>query len=63
MTDLSQLLDPQQYPRYMHKFLIDLMRKFELCFRFLDDEGSYLIPELLGEEEPEETKEFVPKTA
>jgi hypothetical protein len=26
-------LDAKKYPKEMHQFLIDLMEKFELCFR------------------------------
>jgi len=50
---LNQILDPQRYPRDKHLFIIDMMRKFELCFDF---EGLYdqkfLIPDLLSKEEP-----------
>ena len=34
------------------------MRKFELCFRFPDDDERYLIPQLLPKEQPEEAKAF-----
>jgi internalin A len=44
----------------MHRFLIDLMRKFELCFPFTEDStGNFLIPELLDKQEPNETADFV----
>ena len=33
-------------------FSFDLMKKFELCFSFPDDEHHYLIPELLNIQEP-----------
>ncbi len=36
----------------MHRFLMDLMRKFELCFAFTDDDTHYLIAELLDKQEP-----------
>lgn len=49
---LSQLLDPARYPRDKHLFIVDMMRKFELCFDF---EGfadrKFLIPDLLPKEE------------
>jgi internalin A len=50
------------YPPRMHAFLIELMRKFELCFPYQDDpkEHRYLVPELLGKEEPELGKQFKP---
>ena len=51
-TALSQILDPRKYPRDKHLFIMDMMRKFELCFDFegLRDE-RFLIPDLLPKEE------------
>ncbi|HEX8190222.1 MAG TPA: COR domain-containing protein, partial [Pyrinomonadaceae bacterium] len=50
---LEQILDPRRYPRDKHLFIMDMMRKFELCFDF---EGArderFLIPDLLSKEEP-----------
>jgi internalin A len=37
----------------MHHFLLDLMGKFELCYEFDSGRREYLVPELLGEEEPD----------
>ena len=34
------------------------MRKFELCFTFPDDQGLYLVPELLDKQQPEEAEQF-----
>lgn len=50
------------YPPRMHGFLIELMRKFELCFPYQDDpkEHRYLVPELLGKEEPTVAASFSP---
>lgn len=58
LGDLSTILDSKQYPKKMHRFLFDLMRKFELCFSFPDDDTHYLIPELLDKQEPAETADF-----
>ena len=41
------------YPRKMYPFLLDLMEKFELCYEFYGGDGEYLVPELLGKEEPD----------
>lgn len=60
LNDLQQLLPKEQYPLDKHLFLLELMRKFSLCFAFPDEVDRYLIPELLGKEEPEETGEFPP---
>jgi internalin A len=49
---LTDILDPQKYPRGKHLFIMDMMRKFELCFEFegFRDE-RFLIPDLLQREE------------
>ncbi|MBE9160543.1 leucine-rich repeat domain-containing protein [Nodosilinea sp. LEGE 06152] len=57
---LSRHLDAQNYPPERHGFLLDLMRKFELCFRFEEDENRYLIPDLLDKQQPTEAAEFEP---
>lgn len=54
INDLQTLLPSRHYPVEKHNFLLELMRKFSLCFRFQDQEDRYLIPELLGKEEPED---------
>lgn len=45
----------------MRRFILDLMKKFELCFSFPDDETHYLIPELLDKQESVEAAEFTPE--
>ena len=59
--DLGRLLSPKDYPREMHGFLLELMRKFELCFPFPDDPVIYLVPELLSKDQPRETDRFAPE--
>ena len=61
LTDLPGILDREEYPQGMHRFLFDLMRKFDLCFIFPDDDTHYLIPELLDKQESEATAEFEPE--
>ena len=56
--DLCHILDPSQYPPERHGFLLELMRKFELCFPFPEDEFRYLIPERLDIQQPPESDEF-----
>lgn len=56
--ELPKILDGTVYPKGMHLYLLDLMRKFELCFEFYDNAGHYLVPELLGKEEAEDLSEF-----
>ncbi|MBI3822971.1 MAG: TIR domain-containing protein [Planctomycetes bacterium] len=57
---LPEALQPTaNYPPDKHEFVVDLMAKFEVAFP-LDDKGTlWLIPELLGEEQPEEFKQFL----
>lgn len=59
-NDLPAILDAQDYPAEMHGFLLELMKKFELCFLLSDKEGVYLIPELLGKQEPDDASAFDP---
>ena len=58
LNDLSKVLDARKYPPQMRRFIFDLMRKFDLCFSFPDDDTHYLIPELLDKQEPPETADF-----
>jgi internalin A len=61
LSDLCQILDPEVYPPPMHDFLLSLMRRFELCFRFPEPrDQTFLIPELLGKEQPHLGSEFQP---
>jgi internalin A len=61
LGDLSGILDREQYPTAMHRFLFDLMKKFDLCFSFPGDDARYLIPELLDKQEAPEAAEFDPQ--
>ncbi len=58
LRDLKGWLRAKDYPATMHRFLLDLMKKFELCFSFPDDDTHYLIPELLDIQEPAAAAEF-----
>lgn len=62
LADLAEILPKRAYPARMHGFLIELMRKFELCFPYHDDpkEHRYLVPELLGKEQPALKDGFAP---
>jgi len=48
---LDQILDYPEYPRDKHMFIVDMMRKFELCYPFLGQEHTYLVPDLLPKED------------
>ncbi len=60
LGDAAQILNPPEYPRNMHRFLFDLMKKFQLCFSYPDDDTHYLIPELLDKQEADEAAQFNP---
>lgn len=60
VDDLRRLLPKDRYPVFKHHFLLELMRKFSLCFPFADEADRYLVPELLGKEEPPEAGRFSP---
>jgi len=60
LDELSKISSLNNYPVKMHRFLMDLMKKFELCFSFPDDDCHFLIPELLDKEEPGEVSSFRP---
>ena len=61
LSDLRDILDLEKYPVRMHRFLYDLMKKFDLCFSFPDNDTHYLIPELLDKQQPLEASEFKPE--
>jgi internalin A len=50
ISELNQIWDKETYPSSVHPSLMDLMNKFELSYE-LPDKSSYLVPELLPEEE------------
>ena len=51
-AELATVLDEQRYPKSRHEFLLHLMEKFQLCFRLPGKDERYLVPELLGENQP-----------
>jgi internalin A len=53
LAAVPTILDEHVYPRTRHRFLFDLMSKFELCYEFYNANSEYLVPELLGKEEPD----------
>jgi internalin A len=60
LCDIAKLLNPEDYPKDRHPFLIDLMRKFELCVPFPDHDGHYLIPQLLDKQQSQKAETFAP---
>jgi internalin A len=52
-ADLASALDATRYPTSKHDFLLRLMERFQLCFRLPGERERYLVPELLGEDQPD----------
>ena len=50
INQLDTLLDPNYYPEEKHNFIIEMMKKFELCYAISPD--RVLFPTLLPIEEP-----------
>ncbi len=61
LDDIAGILPEPEYPSFMRGFILNLMKKFHLCFAFPNDDKHYLIPELLPKNQPEEVKKFVPE--
>jgi internalin A len=51
--DLSRALDKVNYPQAKYDFLLGLMVKFQICFPLPGNNKQYLVPELLGENQPD----------
>ncbi len=47
---LSEILDASEYPSDKRLFIVEMMKKFELCYEI--DREKYLIPDLLPKSEP-----------
>jgi len=47
---LNKTLNPPEYPRNKHLFIVDMMKKFELCYD-IEPDKSFLIPDLLPKDE------------
>lgn len=48
--DISCILDTDDYPPERRAFIIDIMKRFELCF---ESDNTFLVPDLLTKEEPD----------
>ncbi|MBD2596211.1 leucine-rich repeat domain-containing protein [Nostoc spongiaeforme FACHB-130] len=56
LADLSRILNPERYPIQRHKYLIGLMKEFELCFALECHPPQFLIAGLLPKDQPEQTE-------
>lgn len=53
-SDLENYLDLKDYPFETHHQLLQLMEKFNICFKVVGAQDLYIIPELLKDEIPDE---------
>jgi hypothetical protein len=51
IAQLNDILHKTEYPSKKHKYILDIMRKFELCVD-IERDRKFLIPDLLPLEEP-----------
>jgi hypothetical protein len=52
----EKVVNADDYPASTHRFILELMPAFQLCYASEDEKGKpvrYLVPELLPEFEPE----------
>jgi len=48
---LDEILSPSEYPANKRLFIVDMMRKFELCYD-IEPDKIFLVPDLLPKDEP-----------
>jgi internalin A len=52
---LDEILNLPEYPRGKRLFIVDMMKKFELCYD-IEPDKTFLVPDLLPKDEPVELK-------
>ena len=48
---LNKILNLPEYPRNKRLFIVDMMKKFELCYD-IEPDKTFLVPDLLPKDEP-----------
>jgi len=48
--DVDSILDTAEYPSERRAFIVDVMKRFELCY---ESDGTFLVPDLLTKQEPD----------
>ena len=56
---LDEILNLPEYPRGKRLFIVDMMKKFELCYD-IEPDKSFLVPDLLPKDEPPLTFNGIP---
>lgn len=49
---VGKILDNRRYPKHKHRFIVQMMEKFERCFPLVQDK-IFLVPDLLPKSEPD----------
>jgi internalin A len=49
---VAKVLDNRRYPKHKHRFIVQMMEKFERCFPLVKDK-TFLVPDLLPKEQPD----------
>ncbi|MCD9187211.1 MAG: TIR domain-containing protein [Pyrinomonadaceae bacterium] len=49
---VEKILDNRRYPRHKHRFIVQMMHRFQRCFP-LKDEELFLVPDLLPKQQPD----------
>jgi internalin A len=57
--DLPRVLDRERYPPERYGFILELMRKFELCFAYPEDPDRYLVADLLPKQQPDAVTDLI----
>lgn len=52
-SDFNRLLDKKRYPGDKYSFLVELMKKFRLCYPVNTKADTFLLPDLFSDIEPE----------
>lgn len=53
IDDLERILPKKKFPKARHAYLLELMKKFNLCYGAKDQRDIYLIPDLFEDIEPD----------
>jgi len=53
INDLERILPKQKFPKARHTYLLELMKKFNLCYGAKDQPDIYFIPDLFEDIEPD----------
>lgn len=56
---LNEILNLPEYPRGKRLFIVDMMKKFELCYD-IEPDKTFLVPDLLPKDQPDLTFNGVP---